>query len=422
MNHRDFILGVNYWPRRKAMYWWSHFDRSEVDEDFALLRSLGLNLVRIFLLWDDFQPEPDHVDSHTLDHLLTVADLAATHGLSLDVTFFTGHMSGPNWAPRWLLAQYDGFPSPYFALVRQVISHSEIVPNGNYRNMFTDPTALAAERLLLCTVAETLQGHPAVSLWNLGNEPDLFAWPADHQQGRAWVREMTALLHQLTPTTPVTIGLHAANLEHDTGLRVHEVFAETDWAVMHGYPMYCEWVRSPLDPDYVPFLVALTAHLSGKPVLMEEFGGCTNLPGRPSETWTWISYGMERNQFMASEEAFAEYVRQVLPRLVEVGALGALIWCFSDYTQDLWELPPCLESRHERHFGLLRPDGSLKPHAEVLRQFAASRPKVHPIPPYAKFPGLTGDDFYEKKLYRDLDLLYQEYLQRKEEAEASQTE
>ena len=56
-----FVLGVNYWPRRKAMYWWSSFDAGEVREEFALIRELGLDLVRIFLLWDDFQPAPDQV-------------------------------------------------------------------------------------------------------------------------------------------------------------------------------------------------------------------------------------------------------------------------------------------------------------------------------------------------------------------------
>ena len=25
-----FTLGVNYWPRRKAMYWWNNFDAGEV--------------------------------------------------------------------------------------------------------------------------------------------------------------------------------------------------------------------------------------------------------------------------------------------------------------------------------------------------------------------------------------------------------
>ena len=61
-----FVLGVNYWPRRKAMYWWSDFDRSEVEDEFDLIAALGLNVVRLFLLWDDWQPDPDSVDSARL--------------------------------------------------------------------------------------------------------------------------------------------------------------------------------------------------------------------------------------------------------------------------------------------------------------------------------------------------------------------
>ena len=99
----DFTLGVNYWPRKKAMYWWSNFDAGEVREEFAIIKEIGLNVVRLFLLWDDFQPEPTSVAKDKLDNLVKVADIAAEYGLGLDVTFFTGHMSGPNWSPRWLL-------------------------------------------------------------------------------------------------------------------------------------------------------------------------------------------------------------------------------------------------------------------------------------------------------------------------------
>ena len=59
---QPFLLGVNYWPRRKAMYWWPDFDEAEVREEFALIKELGLSLVRIFLLWDDFQPAPHVAD------------------------------------------------------------------------------------------------------------------------------------------------------------------------------------------------------------------------------------------------------------------------------------------------------------------------------------------------------------------------
>lgn len=410
---QPFTLGVNYWPRRKAMYWWSNFDAAEVNDDFALIQSLGLNVARIFLLWDDFQPQPTSVEKTALMNLVKVADLAAKHSLGLDVTFFTGHMSGPNWAPRWLIGQHEGYPSPYFGWVRQVLTQGKIVPDGNYHNMFTEPVALEAERLLLKTVVGALKGHEGIWMWNLGNEPDLFAWPENATQGRAWVREMTELIKEIDPLKPVTVGLHSADLESDTGLRVHDIFAETDLAVMHAYPMYTEWARHPLDPDHVPFMTALTAHFAGKPALMEEFGGPTNLPGRPSETWEWQAYGLNRTQFMASEQDFAEYIRQVLPNLHDVGATGAMIWCFADYAEELWELPPCGESRHERHFGLARPNGTLKPHAEIIRQFAAANPTVKPIPEYAKFPGLDGNDFYEKKIYEEMGTLYQAYLARK---------
>ena len=83
-----FVLGVNYWPRRKAMYWWNNFDAGEVREEFSLICELGLNIVRIFLLWDDFQPEPDKVALDAMKHLITVADIAADNGLGLRPDLF----------------------------------------------------------------------------------------------------------------------------------------------------------------------------------------------------------------------------------------------------------------------------------------------------------------------------------------------
>lgn len=402
---QPFILGVNYWPRRKAMYWWSRFDAAEVREEFAIIREIGLNVVRIFLLWDDFQPAPDGVDGQALKNLTTVCDIAAENGLGLDVTFFTGHMSGPNWAPRWLLEAGAGYPSPH---CRQLVSRGVIVSEG-YRNPYHDPVALEAERLLLRTVVGALKDHPAIWMWNLGNEPDLFAWPQDAAAGRAWVREMTALIKGIDAAHPVTCGLHVASLIEDNGLRVPDVYGETDVAVMHGYPMYAQgWARHELDPDFVPYLCALTSALSGKPTLMEEFGGCTAAPGEASYVWEWTAYGQPRAQFMAAEDALAEYLRAALPRLVEVGATGAMTWCYADYVPELWHLPPNLESRHERFFGLVRPDGTLKPHAQALKDFAATNPTVQPAR-RALTLDITPDEYYHSPMEHALRL-YRQYL------------
>lgn len=96
---------------------------------------------------------------------------------------------------------------------------------------------------------------------------------------------------------------------------------------------------------------------------------------------------------MLAEDALAEHMDVVLPRLVEVGATGALVWCFADYHQHLWERPPCDTKLHERHFGLLRPDGSRKPHAEVLRRFAATAPRISEPSARARMR-VDGDAFY----------------------------
>ncbi len=90
---------------------------------------------------------------------------------------------------------------------------------------------------------------------------------------------MTALVRGIDAHHPVTCGLHVASLLEDNHLRVHDVFAETDTAVMHAYPMYLPWARHDLDPDLVPFTCALVNALCGKPTLMEEWGGCTAPPG-----------------------------------------------------------------------------------------------------------------------------------------------
>jgi endo-1,4-beta-mannosidase len=220
---------------------------------------------------------------------------------------------------------------------------------------------------------------------------------------------MVDLIKEIDPNHPVTIGLHGDGLHRDNGLRVDKVYAHTDVAVMHSYPMYTPWARKPLDPDFVPFTCALTAALAGKPVLMEEFGGCTALPGEASYTMKWTeTSGREREQFMASEEDFAEFLSLTIPKLQESGATGAMLWCFADYVPELWDRPPCQNAVHERFFGLVRPDGSLKPHARVIQEFAATRPQVKPIPEYARFK-VDADEFYENPTPFLLDF-YAQYL------------
>lgn len=412
---KPFVLGVNYWPRRKAMYWWTNFDADEVRQEFELISSLGMTIVRLFLLWDDWQPTSDSVSAERMRDFKTVCDIAVETNLQLDVTFFTGHMSGPNWSPKWLLNQDKSSDAPPPSdSVWQVISQGKIV-DRSYRNMFHDDEAIKAARLLLTTVVSEFKDHDAIWMWNLGNEPDLFAQPKTAHDGRQWVKQMRDLILDIDPNHDVTCGLHADNLLADNGLNVDKVFDETDVAVMHGYPMYIPWARNNLDADFMPFLCALTSALCGKPTLAEEWGGCTAPHGGDSTVWEWVSYqDQPRQQFMASEQDLANYIEATLPKLQEVGSTGSVFWCFADYAEDLWDRPPCDPhgAKHERHFGLVRPDGSLKPHADVIRKFAATNPMVQEASRTVTLD-ITPDEFY-KNPAEHAQRLYEEYIMRYE--------
>merc|ERR1712232_149600 len=86
-------------------------------------------------------------------------------------------------------------------------------------------------------------------------------------------------------------------------------------------------------------------------------------------------------QFVASEKDFADYLEVVLTMLPCCCTCGALLWCYSDFERTLFDKPPLDKSMHERYFGLIRSDGSLKPHAHVvgnvLKDLTALKPYLH---------------------------------------------
>ena len=77
-----FELGVNYWPRRRAMYMWREFDFGEVREDMSRIADLGFDVVRLLTLTEDFLPEPMTVDARMVARLVDVARELPELGLS----------------------------------------------------------------------------------------------------------------------------------------------------------------------------------------------------------------------------------------------------------------------------------------------------------------------------------------------------
>jgi endo-1,4-beta-mannosidase len=356
-----FRLGINYWPARTAMRWWTSFDEAETAEDFERIAAAGFDSVRVFLLWEAFQPEPEHVDRQMLERLVTVANVARDAGLHIMPTLFTGHMSGVDWIPGWALggAERD-------ARFR-VVSGGRVV-EGGLRNWYLDDDVVRAQALFARRAAEVLAGHDALWAWDLGNENSNCVVPAHRGLARSWLSQMTGAIRAADGLADVTIGIHMEDLEEDRRLGPREAAEACDFLTMHGYPIYARWARGGTDEALVPFLARVTRWLGGgADVLFSEFGLPTFRDGDPG-----VEDPPTGPSPLIEEAEAAEYVRRVLPGLREAGATGAMLWCYSDYHPAIFQHPPLDEAVHERSFGLWRADGSPKPALDVVRSFAGA--------------------------------------------------
>jgi endo-1,4-beta-mannosidase len=327
------------------MSWWSKFDLAEVEADFGRIAACGLDSVRMFLTWEDFQPAPDRVDRWMLERLVEVADLAGGLGLALIPTLFTGHMSGVNWIPTWALG--GSSRDPRF----RVVSGGRVVDTG-LRNWYTDSAVGDGQVLFAAEAAAALAGHEAVWAWDLGNENSNCVIPPTRSAARAWLARLSSAIHSADATALVTVGLHMEDLEEDRRLGPPEASEACDLLSMHGYPIYARWADGPADHQVLPFLARVTHWLGeGRDLVFSEFG----LPS-----------------LVVEDDAGAAYTARALEGLRRAGCLGALLWCYSDYDPALWESPPFDLAPHERSFGLWRADGSPKPAVAAVAAFVGA--------------------------------------------------
>ncbi len=361
-----FEVGVNYWPASTAMRWWRRFDAGEVDRDFARIREAGGDLVRFFLLWEDFQPAAATVSERALAHLVTVADAARRHELRIIPTLFTGHMSGANFVPEWALG--GKAPTGRF----RVIANDRVVDRG-MRNWYSDALVTDAQALLARECARALAGHPALWGWDLGNENSNCCAPPTSEHGRRWLHRIASAIHAVDPACGITLGLHMEDLEEDRRIGPAEAAEVCDVLCMHGYPIYTSWCRSPTDPELVAFLTDVTRWLAGteKDVLFAEFGAATRDGDPEAESGP--------SPLLTENEA-GRYTERAFARMHAAGAVGGMVWCYSDYDRAIWSEPPLDRAPHERHFGLWRADGTPKPSVAAFREWSG-RPRVAPAPP-----------------------------------------
>jgi endo-1,4-beta-mannosidase len=379
-----FLLGINYWPRRSAMYMWQRFDLDEIGEDLAQIKRLGLDVVRFFLMWETFQPQPNTMDERALRHFDAVMDRVAETGLRAMPTLFCGHMSGVNWLPSWTLERETS------------VGRFRTIANGNVvdraiGDFYANAELLRAQTFFAHRIGERVRDHPALFAWDLGNEFSNLRVPATAHDAAEWSARLTEALLEASGAG-ASGGMHGEDLDHDRRLRPSSIARPWPFAMMHGYSVYSAFARDRLDTNVVPFLYQLQQSFSGKRVLFAELGNPECPPG------------LDRvNGFACLDEnELAQYARGAIDRLHARGALGAFWWCWADYDPALATLPPFDRAPHELRFGVVRSDGTLKPVAQVLAQLAGeARQTVDTLPApignesehYAGLPQSIGREY-----------------------------
>lgn len=371
---------------------WREFDIQEICDDMAQIGAMGFDVVRFFAMTRDFLPAPMTVAPAMIERLEQVVRAGKDAGLSMMPTLITINMSGRFWWPDWMRDR-DGIAG----------------------DIFSDPVLLRSQALLVDTCARALAGDDSIRAFDLSNEIDDAQRPLSRDAGWLWVSLLANTIRRASPGTRVQIGAHLLSLTTPEYLRIDDIAGIADEDVMHAYPLYTKTARSFLDPELVPFSCALTAGLAqtGRPVLMQEFGLCTAASGQAGHTITDDFLGRPLSQYLASEQEAATYYDEVLGRLVATGAAGAYAWCFADYHESLFDRSPISTAIRERTFGLVRPDGSEKPAADVFRALRKKRDggtlgQAGRIP---EVLDVSADEYYRDP-HGNFDRLYAKWISR----------
>ncbi|MBR7131855.1 MAG: hypothetical protein IKC82_07725 [Lentisphaeria bacterium] len=282
-----FAIGVNYWASNAGMRMWRYFDAAEVEADFAVLHENGINTVRVFPLWPDFQPvtwargsagEPKELvfpdglplpekglrsyglDPVMMERFRIVADLALKYDLQMIVGLLTGWMSGCLFAPPALAE----------------------------RHMGTDFFALRLQKMFLEGFVKEMKDHPAIIAWEPGNECNCMSH-FEHDCAWNWLNLITSTIRLADPTRPVYAGMHGGTNYNNRGFTLMDQGELCDALTTHPYPTFTPHCgKSAL--NNTPAVYHATAQtlfyrgISKKPAFIEEIGSFG--PGYLSEERT----------------------------------------------------------------------------------------------------------------------------------------
>jgi len=347
---RVIPVGVNYWPGSCGVEMWQAWPEDEIRHDLDVLKDLGLNTIRFFLRWQDFEPEAEEYDTKQFQRLGQLLGWCRERELLVHPSLFVGWMSGGIFWPKWRAE----------------------------RNLFSDPFMIERSTSFARKATEAIEPYrDCVLAIDLGNE--LSCLPDSRQarphEVRAWCAKTTWQIHEAWPEVLIVSGNEQGQFIGDNGWRLNDQ-PGCDVLSMHGYPVpawHClsfDGMTDPLAQSLLPFCTQVARAFG--PVMVQEFG-------------TILTAGqMQQDQ----------YLQAMLPACWQAGSNGFLWWCLRDIKA---AVHPYLRHGFEEYLGLVDDQDRVKPGMGFFLEFAREvqerpAPKVNPDAVGLYFPA----HFYER--------------------------
>ena len=148
---RPAVRGIGYGGDYNPEQW----PESTWAEDIRLMAEAGVNLVTVGVFsWSRLQPAPGELTAGWLDRVL---DLLAEAGIGVDLA--TGTAS----PPPWLIAAHP-------EILPVTVDGRRLAPGARQHYCPSAPAFRAATADLAARMARRYAGHPAVTMWHVGNE------------------------------------------------------------------------------------------------------------------------------------------------------------------------------------------------------------------------------------------------------------
>jgi endo-1,4-beta-mannosidase len=323
---RFLPVGVNWVPAKAAMEWPYQWDPAAIEADFAKMHELGVNTVRLDLVWSWFEPRPDDYNPEAFKQLDFLVSLANRYKIYLHPELLVGGEVGE--------AYWD-------------------VPYRQGRDPHSDPYMLRLETDFVKELARRFSKSSAILSWDLTDEPPFWIVANTTTDSMAinWTRLIAGGIRRYDTMHPLVVGTATEDLDHGP-FRPDNLRDDVDFFSVHPYTFGSKLFPDPMVSERQTYGAAYQTTLTGgagRPVMIQELGA---------------------SSAQIDPDAIAKWERASMYSGLAAGANGFLIWCATDAAPSQYSKVPYLRSPNETQFGITTWDGKERPAAKVLTSFS----------------------------------------------------